>query len=130
MFQRGGSQRQPSKPAIRERGSARLFRSAPESTFVSQLHTFSQRRSPEKTLPFRKHEGGARALHTKVATLPGLTRRVTKANTAPAATFQPRLTRCLVRKTNCTSPLERRERIACNRIAFEFSLQLFTSTKS
>lgn len=83
-----------------------------------------------KTLPFRKHEGGARALHTKVATLPGLTRRVTKANTAPAATFQPRLTRCLARKTNCTSPLERRERIACNRIAFEFSLQLFTSTKS
>lgn len=40
-----------------------LSRSAPESTFVSQLHTFS-RRPLEKTLPFRKQGGEARALHT------------------------------------------------------------------
>ena len=51
-----------------------LSRSAPESTFVSQLHTFS-RRSLEKTLPFREHTKVERVLPTrratKTATLPG-----------------------------------------------------------
>ena len=68
------SQRQPVKRQFESTAPLALSRSAPESTFVSQLHTFS-RRSLEKTLPFREHTKVERVLPTrratKTATLPG-----------------------------------------------------------